>query len=245
MSRIGFPTLQAFSERCLTAATPAEITGAFDAIMQEQGVLQWYIGSLGFINEHRGFGFDRIPSAWRERYLEADHALHDPVYHHAVNFGGKATWSQCGRVAQRLDDRRGLQVLAEAAECGLRDGLVMPIHGLGDLPAAVSFGGDDLDLSDDAQASFYVVGALAYEGVRRLVEGLKPISPHLSDRELKILRWTAEGKSAEVIALILKLSVHTVREYHGRIRSKYGVATMIQVAVLAALDGNLRFASIH
>lgn len=245
MSRIEFPTLQRFSERCLTATSPDEITRTFDAIMQDQGVLQWYVGSLGFINEYRGFGFDRIPPAWRDRYIEADHARYDPVYRHAANFGGKATWSQCRGIAQKLDDDRGLQVLAEAAEFRLTDGLVMPIHGMGDLPAAVSFGGDDLDLSDDAQASFYIVGALAYEGLRRLVEGVKPIPPRLNERELKILRWTAEGKSAEAIALILSLSVHTVREYHGRIRAKYGVATMIQVAVLASLDGNLRFASIQ
>jgi DNA-binding CsgD family transcriptional regulator len=119
----------------------------------------------------------------------------------------------------------------------------MPIHGFGDLPAVVSLGGDDIDLGEDAQASLYLIGALAYEGLRRFIEPFRPIAPTLTEQELRVLRWTAEGKSAESIAVLVDLSPYTVREYHARLRAKYAVATMIQAVVLASLDGNLQIAS--
>lgn len=243
MSRIDFATLQAFSERCLAAASPVEITEPLDAMMQSQNVRQWFVGSLGYINQWRGFGFDSIPPEWRRRYIEAGHAAYDPVYAHAAAGGPKTTWARCRRLALESGDKRAIVVLDEAAEFGLTDGLIMPIHGFGDLPAAVSFGGDDLDMSDDAQASLYLIGALAYEGLRRLVVPFRPVPPVLTEKELRVLRWTAEGKSAEAIAVIVRLSPHTVREHHERIRRKYGVTTMIQAVVHAALDGNLRRAS--
>jgi hypothetical protein len=87
MGQIEFPILQSFSEKCLAATTTAEITSAFDAILKPHGILQWYVGNLGFVNESRGFGFDEIPAGWRKRYVEAEHARFDPVFQHAVNQG--------------------------------------------------------------------------------------------------------------------------------------------------------------
>jgi len=242
MGQIAFPILQSFSEQCLAATTTAEITRAFDAILKPRGILQWYVGNLGFVNEWRGFGFDEIPPAWRKRYIEAEHARYDPVFLHALNQGGKTTWAQCKLVAERLGDKRALQVFAEAAEHDLDSGLIMPIHGLGDLPAAVSFGGKDLDLSPDAQASLYLIGALAYESLRRLVVGFKPIPPILTERELEVLRWSAEGKSAVDTGAIMGLSVFTIQDHQKSLRAKYGCSKMTQVLVLAALDGTLLIA---
>jgi DNA-binding CsgD family transcriptional regulator len=242
MARIEFPVLQSFSEQCLAATTTGEITRAFDAILKAQGIMQWYVGNLGFVNEWRGFGFDEIPSAWRKRYVEADHARYDPVFQHAVNHGGKTTWAECRRVTELLGDKRALQVFNESDEYGLNSGLILPIQGLGDLPAAVSFGGTDLDLSDDAQASFFVIGALAYESLRRLVVRFKPIPPILTERELEVLRWAAEGKSAVDTGAIIGISVFTVQDHQKSLRAKYCCTKMTQVLVLAALDGTLMIA---
>jgi DNA-binding CsgD family transcriptional regulator len=242
MGQIEFPILQSFSEQCLAATTTGEITRAFDAILKPHGISQWYVGNLGFVNEWRGFGFDEIPPAWRKRYVEAEHARYDPVFQHAVNQGGKTTWAQCKLIAERLDDHRALQVFDESAEFGLDSGLILPIHGLGDLPAAVSFGGKDLDLTPDAQASLYLLGAFAYESLRRLVVGLKPIPPLLTEQELRVLRWAAEGKSAGDTGTIMDLSIFTVQGYQKSLRTKYACAKMMQVVVLATLDGNLAIA---
>jgi hypothetical protein len=65
----------------------------------------------------------------------------------------RSGWAEIRRAAANQSIyKRGNLVAQEAAAFGLSNGLIMPIHGYGDLPAAVSYGGHDLDLSDDALA---------------------------------------------------------------------------------------------
>lgn len=62
----------------------------------------------------------------------------------------------------------------------------------------------------------------------------KPPSPRLSTREIEILRWTMEGKSAWAVGELLSISEHTVNYYLRRVFQKLGVASKHQ-AVLKAL----------
>jgi LuxR family quorum sensing-dependent transcriptional regulator len=245
MGRIPFPTIDTFSETCLEASAPEDITDALTALLHRHGVFSWFVGSLAFVssNGSAGFGFHSMPLAWLNRYLEANHFDHDPVFQHALRSRRKLTWKACREEAVRSEAKNcSLAVFDEAAEFDLTEGLIMPIRGLGDLPGAVTYGGHDLDLSADAQMSLFLVGAYAYEGYRRLVEGFKPLPPFLTDQELEVLRWSAEGKSASVIGTILTLSPHTVRDHQKKIRGKYQVGNIIQAAVFAVVDGNLKLA---
>jgi len=87
-----------------------------------------------------------------------------------------------------------------------------------------------------------MVAAWAFEGFRRVAESFKPIAPYLTPRELEVLRWTAEGKSAWQIGEIMKLAECTVRDHQKSIRQKYGVSTLIRAVVLAAFDRTLTLA---
>lgn len=244
MGHITFPAISAFSDNCLSATKPEDITEPLSELLAGQGIRSWFVGSLGYINESRGFGFDQIPEGWRKRYVEQRYYTDDPVFHHARRGGKKCSWAEARRAASKRGTfKRARQVSNEAAEFELTNGLIMPVHGFGDLPGAVTYGGDDLDLSDDAQASLYLVGAFAYEWLRRIEQKTKPVPPVFTVKELQVLRWTAEGKSATDIAVILNLSRFTVQEYHKRIRSKYGVSKVIQAVVIAAVDGQLNHAA--
>lgn len=241
-----FPIVEAFSETCLDAKTPEDISGALTELLLERGIFSWFVGSLPFVRSKgaMGFGLHSMPEKWLNHYLDVQHFDHDPVFQHAVNSRRAATWSACRQEAVRAGGKeRSLTVFSEAAEFGLTDGLILPMHGLGDHPGAVTYGGREPDLGPEAQMTLYLVGAYAYEGLRRLKEGFKPVPPFLTDQELEILRWTAEGKSATVIGAIVELSPHTVREYQQNIKSKYRVASLIQAVVYAVVDGNLRLAA--
>lgn len=247
MGRITYSKIEAFSETCLEAKTPSDIVDALTTLLKEQGILSWFVGSLAFVSSNgaTGFGFHGMPNGWLTRYLDANHFDSDPVFQHALHSRRKVTWATCRREAVFAGgSERALSVFDEAREFALTDGLIMPVRGLGDLPGAVTYGGDDPDLSPEAQMSLFIVGAYAYEGFRRLVEGFKPIPPVLTDQELEVLRWSAEGKSATDIGTIMALSPHTVREHQKNIRQKYRVASMVQAAVYAAVDGNLALARI-
>jgi DNA-binding CsgD family transcriptional regulator len=62
----------------------------------------------------------------------------------------------------------------------------------------------------------------------------KPPSPRLSAREIEILRWTMEGKSAWAVGELLSISEHTVNYYLRRVFQKLDVSSKHQ-AVLRAL----------
>lgn len=248
MSRIPFATVEKFSETCLEASSAEAISNDLTALLNERGIFSWFVGSLEYVrsNGTAGFGFHGMPKAWLARYLEARHYDNDPVFLHALRNRRKITWSACREEWQRSGgDQRALAVFDEATEFALTDGIIMPVRGLGDLPGAVTFGGQDPDLSPDSQLSLFLVGAYAYEGFRRIVDGFKPIPPYLTDQELEVLRWSAEGKSATDIGTIMRLSPYTVREYQSNIRKKYNVGSIIQAAVHAVVDGNLKLAVRH
>ena len=71
--------------------------------------------------------------------------------------------------------------------------------------------------------------------VRLLTQApVKLPSPRLSAREIEILRWTMEGKSAWAVGELLSISEHTVNYYLRRVFQKLEVSSKHQ-AVLRAL----------
>lgn len=47
--------------------------------------------------------------------------------------------------------------------------------------------------------------------------------PHVTQRELEVLKWLAEGKTGPEMATILSLSIHTVYSHQLALREKFGV----------------------
>ena len=60
-----------------------------------------------------------------------------------------------------------------------------------------------------------------------------------SERELEIVKWTAEGKTAAEISLILGISEHTVNFHQKNMQKKFNVANKTQLACYAAAIGLL------
>lgn len=243
MDQLLFSSVQAFSEKCLHAADAEEVAAELTKLLNGVGITSWYVGSLVHESElKRGFGYFGMPPGWRERYAEARHCDTDPVFLHALGGRSPALWSECRERAARSNaSGRALKVFGEASEFGLNDGFIMPALGFGGVPGAATFGGDNPDLSPQAQLPLRLVGAFAYEGFRRHVEKFRPVPPTLSQRELEVLRWTAEGKTAWEIGAILTIAERTVRTHQDHIKSKFGVLTVIQAVVKAALDGTLAY----
>lgn len=68
---------------------------------------------------------------------------------------------------------------------------------------------------------------------------VKESMPHekLSDREFQIMCAIASGKSAEVIARELSISVHTIYSYRNRIFEKMGLKTNVELTQYAIQNG--------
>lgn len=238
-----FPALQRFADTCLKAKTAEDISVPLTRLLGDAGITSWYVGSLVHESKLRrpGFGFFGMVEGWRERYAEAHHSDHDAVFQYALANERPLTWQECrARHVARNGGARSLLVFDEALnEFGLRDGYIKPIHLGSDLPAAVTFGGPEVDLSEGGQYALNMVATWAYEGFRRQIDAFNPFGPKLTARESQVLYWTAQGKSAWEIAQVLGITENTVRVYHRKLKQKYDVPTLIQVVLAAVGDGNL------
>lgn len=85
-------------------------------------------------------------------------------------------------------------------------------------------------LSDDQPVATLILDVM--KALDALTEGLHSSYP-LSHRELDCLRWCAAGKSSEEIAVILKLSGHTVNDYLRTAMRKLDVTNRVQAVAKA------------
>lgn len=91
---------------------------------------------------------------------------------------------------------------------------------------------------DDAMAVlFYLSHMIASDLKQELMRETTPGAVKLTPRETECLHWVAAGKNAQEIALILGLSVLTVRDHLKRVRSKLNSTTRAQALMRASALG--------
>src|ERR1700736_1223262 len=96
-------------------------------------------------------------------------------------------------------DPRVAEMMRHAADFGLNDGFMVPIHGPCGYEGCVSMAGPALRLSDSMKAAIHLMVLYAFERVRAL-RGKNPDGKRsLSAREREVLTWAAHGKSAAQI----------------------------------------------
>lgn len=93
-------------------------------------------------------------------------------------------------------------------------------------------------LCKTTQLGLVARGARAEEFPRRPFES-DPLStvPHLTKRQLEVLRLLAEGRSTAEIATELRLSQTTVRNYIANLLVALGVHTRLQAVIAARKAG--------
>lgn len=187
------------------------LTSAFGGIIPESFILPPDVVDLILIQ--------RFPAEWSKRYWSENYLQRDPTTRRLLA-GSRSTftWQDAYDTAP---DRDGARIVGgEAAEFGLRQGIVMPITMLDRCAVAVSFGGPSLELSDEdvAALQFGTTYAIAQILHHRANEKLPYTG--LSTREMDCLRWAAEGKSDWEIGKILGIAAATVEKHNLAVRTK-------------------------
>lgn len=95
----------------------------------------------------------------------------------------------------------------------LTEGLSVPLFGSDASRAVLCLFGTGAPISDRQMADLTLGAILAYDLYGRLKGQLAPETSRLSDREIQVLGWAANGKTSAEIATILSLSDHTVNSY--------------------------------
>lgn len=231
---------------------------AFDAVAamnavadleQLDAVFQRFVRDLGFEQYATIDVFDprRAPrvevlrarslEAWEAHYMASGHAPHDAVLRRALTTSDPIFWSDV-RQGEPLAPE-AVRIFGEAAEFGLREGFVTPIHNLdGSISTVMLSGGDADPLCPDTRTAAHL--ACIYYAARVRRERRPAVTrPALSARQLECLKWTREGKSAADIAQILGISRFTVQEHLAQACTRLGVRTRVQALSQAYVLGLL------
>jgi LuxR family transcriptional regulator len=181
---------------------------------------------------------NNYPQAWQQRYEEAGYLLADPTVRHGMRSSAALPWSDKVFAATP-------QLWAEARDHGLRVGIAqssLDWHGVGGMLTLAR--GHDRLRGVELDAVEGVFGWLVHAAHAALSRRLVPQlasgpSSALTPREVEVLRWTADGKTAADVSDILKVSEHTVAFHLGNAVRKLGCANKTAAAVKAALLGIL------
>lgn len=152
-----------------------------------------------------------FPVSWTDHYFEHRYQTIDPVIVNAPRIEGPFLWDvmtvRCGLTRQQEE------VMAQAREAKLRDGVGVPLHGPFGSCCLLTFAARDGHR--DARHFLGKLGLLsaqfhlAYSDIGRAGD-CPPAIPALSERERECLQWLATGRSRGDVGELLHVSENTV-----------------------------------
>jgi len=182
--------------------------------------------------------FNNYPTNWQARYQANNYLAIDPTVHHAMHSLEPILWT---------DDLflPAIEMWEEARSFGLCYGWAQSIRdfngSIGMLTLARSNEAITQQELDTILFKMTWLTQATHLGMSRcLSEKLIPeISVKLSNRETTVLRWTADGKTANEIYHILKITERTVNFHINNVMLKLNATNKTSAAIKAAMLGML------
>ena len=181
---------------------------------------------------------NNYPRVWQERYASKGYVKLDPTVLHGRQSRAPLIWSdELFADAPELWD--------EAQSYGLRVGWAqssLDALGVGGMLTLSRSSGEltASELRRNEQRMRWLV-SVAHHALARVVNtsGHHRAAPKLTTREIEVLKWTADGKSAQEVADILTLSKNTVDFHVKNAVNKLQTANKTSAVVRAAILGLL------
>lgn len=181
---------------------------------------------------------NNYPAAWQERYRKAGYIALDPTVAHGMRSRTPLTWSDAVFADQP-------QFWSEAQSYGLRYGWTQSSVDSNRLAGMLSLARSAGPLSgvelEEKQARMSALAHLAHFALGQQLMQHASDTPgkNLTNREVEILRWSADGKTSSEISQILLISVDTVN-FHvknavTKLQSANKMAAVVRAAVLGLL----------
>lgn len=180
------------------------------------------------------------PPKWIKRYKERNYISVDPVVRKAREQNRPFLWAEC-----TCDDEGVIAFFSDAQKHGLGEhGLTIPIHGARADKAIFSVASD----AHEQQWADYcarhmgnlILFSLQFHMAAIDVRGALLNRPKLKSREVEILYWIAEGKTAWETGKILNISEKTVEHGLKQIRGKFNATNTTHAISLAFRLGVLQ-----
>jgi LuxR family quorum-sensing transcriptional regulator LasR len=177
---------------------------------------------------------------WREQYDAQKLYYVDPTVSHCLASSIPIVWEPDTFLAMNQG-----ALYEEASHFGISSGITFPIHGRDGEVGLISF-------ASDAQpgeqfnnrlmhylADLSLVRDYAFESSLKYLKARTPSEPmpHLTKRELEVIKWVMAGKSSWEISRITDCAEATVNFHVSNIRQKFNVNTRQQALVKAIALG--------
>ena len=188
------------------------------------------------ITKPRTSFFSNYPPAWLQRYQEQNYIEIDPTVSHGMRSSEAVVWNDAFFAGAR-------QMWEEAQAHGIRHGWAQSrrdVEGNYSMLILARSQGEITphELERLAPRLQWLIHT-AHHTMKEACAGSEVVSApiELSDREIDVLRWTAEGKTSAEIALILDISERTVNFHVNAVVAKLGATNQTSAAVRAAMLG--------
>jgi LuxR family quorum-sensing transcriptional regulator LasR len=177
---------------------------------------------------------------WRVQYDTQKLYYVDPTVSHCLASSIPIVWEPETFIAK---DQGALY--EEASQFGIRSGITFPIHGRSGEVGLISFAADVMpgeqfnDRLIHYLADLSLVRDYAFESSLKHIKAknvAEPV-PHLTKRELEVIKWVMAGKSSWEISRITDCAEATVNFHISNIRQKFNVNTRQQALVKAIALG--------
>ncbi len=182
-----------------------------------------------------------FPGEWKDYYVEHNYQTKDPVVLLAPEIEGPFLWTALNDT-YNLDTTQ-IKLMKQAAECGLKDGVGVPLHGPRGKVCLVTYAAGEGHPDPGRElAKLEVIGAQFHSahGKVRHTESQQQTVVVLSARERECLQWIASGKSSWDIGVILNISENTVNFHIKNALHKLDANTRTLAVVKAIRYGLIR-----
>jgi LuxR family quorum sensing-dependent transcriptional regulator len=212
-------------------STPDEIIAAMQRVLARFGFDAFIITEL---NLHQRFEKLVLANGWppefSKLYNDRNYVKVSPIARGVRQSFAPFAWDQSFYATEQ--DARALEVMRCAAEFGIREGFVVPIHGPQGYVGAASMAGAAVELPALARPAIHLMALSAFERARQLAahDLNKPV---ITPREREVLVWAARGKSSWDIGEILRISERTVDAHLQSAFTKLGAVNRPHAVAIA------------
>lgn len=182
--------------------------------------------------------FNNYPPKWQTRYRERNYIGIDPTVSHGMRSPLPVIWSDriFSSTKELWEEARsfGLQVgWAQSSRDANGVGGMLSLARSGEAISQAELRKNELRMSWLSQSCHIGMSAI-------LTHRLMPkINAALSNREIEVLKWTAEGKTSGEISDILNVSERTINFHVANAMDKLNAVNKTAAVILAAMTGML------
>lgn len=223
-------------DRLLKAQTDVEFLAALTTSVRELGFDHVGLGVRSpFPLSQQNVGMlSSYSEQWQQRYLTHNYMTIDPTVRHCMRSSTPLVWTE-----QMFDPCR--EFWEEARSHGVEVGWTRPSHTACGVSSMLSLARshNEISASELSANSMYMawITQVAHEGISRLwADKLLPgRDVALTDREIEVMRWTAEGKTAAEISAIMRIAKGTVNFHISNAAEKLGAPNKTAAAIKAVI----------